>query len=154
MISSDYEFKVDPKQCPPLYFLSTDDNMDKSIIKPRIPETLYKRFEDYWTPRICFSDSIDGCLSSICPSDSTELYVYQPYKEALLNSTIWKPTIHMVKDARFNHEYWILNELQLRKVGKIIANKVVEKIHKNSGRGRVTIFKYSYKILYMEDKQL
>lgn len=61
-----------------IYHLSKDPNL--KILTPRVPEIAKEGVEDKITPRICFSNSINGCLNALYASnyelDITSKYAY------------------------------------------------------------------------------
>lgn len=46
-----------------LYHLSEDGTLN--VLTPRVPECAIEMYEDVKTKRVCFSDFIEGCLSSL-----------------------------------------------------------------------------------------
>lgn len=103
-----------------LYHVSFDSDEFRKLFIPRIPKSIAEH-EDSNIPRICFSDSIDNCLSalsdvedSMCESHYINVYSY-------LFSTNDKNLISyeelynkgFVPDALFTHEYWYCKEIYL-----------------------------------------
>ena len=103
-----------------LYFISETPIDSTTSIVPRIPNNFMTRngYEDNTTPRVCFSTSIDGCLTglSMNVSDKT-FYVYHP----ISNARIITPTIKQVPDVKITNERWICDSVHLHYVGKIKA---------------------------------
>lgn len=133
-----------------LYHLSENKNLSK--LTPRIPECAISMYENVSIERICFSDSIDGCLSALqdCPC---KYYVYIPDEE-LDNDDIYYPTVDEVRDAKYTHEVWVMKEIKVRCLGKIESFMWDSSKNHNSGRGRVTIFHYPYKWIENYDNNI
>lgn len=123
-----------------LYHLSTNGNLE--VLTPRVPEGVVSMYEDTKTKRICFSDFIEGCLSSLYDIPR-KYYVYIPECK-VDEADIYYPTVDEVRDAKINHEVWITKEIKVKCIG-IIQTDIWDwkKLH-NSGRGRVTFFHYPY----------
>lgn len=93
---------------------------------------------------MCFSNSIDGCLSAL--QSPGKYYVYIP-KENIQEDSIYYPTVDDVRDAKYTHEVWILSEIKVKCIGIIKSSDIYIKERHNSGRGRVNIFRYQYEWL-------
>ena len=131
-----------------LYHLSTDENL--KVLTPKIPKNALPEHEDVKTKRICFSDSIEGCLSSLQTSPN-KYYVYVPENE-VDEIDIYIPTVDEVIDAKFTHEVWIMKEIKVKCIGAIQAKKYDFKKRYSSGRGRITFFHYPYE--WIEKKNI
>ena len=105
-----------------LYHVSYElsEPLDKEFI-PRIPQnTIY--LEDETTARICFSDSIKGCIRAIkgCPNTESgfcNIIVWEyECDENDENLVDWKQLYYSgsVPDAAVTHEYWYLKKLYLK----------------------------------------
>lgn len=82
-------------------------------------------------PRICFSETLEGCFRAIYPNVSQffeqekypwmEFYVYSPLitnkTKLLSNNDLIKH--HFVHDAHITKEIWILNPVKVEKISKI-----------------------------------
>ncbi len=125
-----------------LYHLSESKNL--SILEPRIPECAVSMFEDKSTKRICFSDNIEGCLSSLNDTEST-YYVYVP-DEPLNENEIYHPTVKDVIDAKVTGEVWITKQIKVKCIG-IIQSQMYDWYKRyNTGLGkRAVFFHYPYK---------
>lgn len=102
---------------PKLYFVSKI-SMDDEMLKPRIPDNYLTRngYEDNKTPRVCFSETIEGCLSGLSQNiDGWELYVHVPDGEY----EVIKPTIKQVPDVNITKELWICSNVDIKCIGKI-----------------------------------
>lgn len=125
-----------------LYHLSKARKL--KTLTPKIPECAVPQYEDTKTKRICFSDSIDGCLSALqCPG---KYYVYIP-KENISEDSIYYPTVDDVRDAKYTHEVWVLSEINVKCIGIIKCSDIYVKERRNSGRGRVNVFHGQYEWL-------
>lgn len=123
-----------------LYHLSTKKNL--KVLTPRVPECALSSHEDVKTERICFSDFIEGCLSSL-QDIPNKYYVYVPDQE-LNESDIHIPTVDEVIDAKYTHEVWVMKEIKVKCIGVIKSEYYDWSKHHNSGRGRTTFFHYQY----------
>lgn len=100
-----------------LYFLS-ETNMDQKILQPRIPDNFLTKngYEDNTTPRVCFSTSIDKCLTAMSMRlTDKEFYVHYPAEE----HDVYSPSIEEVPDVQITGEKWIKEPVKLICVGKI-----------------------------------
>lgn len=103
-----------------LYFISKDRLDESEIIHPRIPDDYMTQhgYEDNKTPRVCFSTSIDGCLTALGMNVSNQkFYVYHPISDA----KVITPTEEQVPDASITKERWICEPVQLHYIGAIKA---------------------------------
>ncbi len=126
-----------------LYHLSRDNKL--KTLTPKVPECAVPGYEDTETKRVCFSDSVDGCLSAI--QSPGKYYVYIP-KEGIPQDSIYYPTVDDVRDAKYTHEVWILSEVKVKCMGIIKSSDMYYFTERhNSGRGRVTVFHYQYEWL-------
>ena len=161
------------------YHVSFDDNLDDEILKPRIPSWITKQmkddpnfikeleklkdpgstegygFEEYKTPRVCLSNSIEGCLNAIINEKGRmhlageTLYVYIPEKpiseyKTKTNKQILKDGD--VFDANTTNEMWILEPVKMKYVGSIVVDKITgEHIKKFANNKNKTNIKYDYK---------
>lgn len=131
---------VDQLEDSMFYHLSTKKNL--KYLTPRIPECAVSLYEDVATKRVCFSDSIEGCLSAI-QQGPAKYYVYIVAEDPD-NFDIHYPTVDEVRDAKFTHEVWILTKVKVKCVGVITCDNWDWKKQHNSGRGRITYFHYPY----------
>lgn len=107
-----------------LYHISydTSEPLDKEFI-PKIPHNTVSG-EDESVPRICFSDSIEGCINAVEDQlgnyeneDRATIIVWE--MEFLLpNDKLigWQKLYedNLVPDAVFTHEYWFLDKLRMK----------------------------------------
>lgn len=100
-----------------LYFLS-ETNMDQKVLQPRIPDNFLTKngYEDNTTPRVCFSTSIDKCLTAMSMRlTDKEFYVHYPAEE----HDVYSPSIEEVPDVKITGEKWIKEPVKLICVEKI-----------------------------------
>lgn len=111
-----------------LYHVTSDLNHNGVFI-PRIPENVEIYDEDETTPRICVSNSIEGCLTSM-PNGGDDLsnlleycdnklkvFVFDTNKlgindENIINSKLLVDK-YRVHDAILTGEHWLLNPVSL-----------------------------------------
>ena len=113
------------------------------------------KFEEYKTPRVCFSNSIVGCLNAVVTETkmltlhNKTLYVYTPEKS--ITEYKHKTNKQIIRDgdifdANITNEMWILEPVKLKYVGSIVVDKVVrENIKKSANDKNDNIIKYDYK---------
>jgi hypothetical protein len=116
-----------------IYHISGDSNLDKIIMKPRVPDQPIQG-EDNKTPRISFAKTIDGCLAGIFPihpgtdlddpryteyPNGYDFYVYTPIGKytSVSNEDIIKR--RLVPDAGLSKEVWVTSPIKVKKIGKI-----------------------------------
>ena len=112
-------------------------------------------YEEYKTPRVCFSNSIEGALNSIINEHGRmnlagkQIHVYTPEKPIAeykhkTNKQILKDGD--IFDANITNEMWILEPVKLVYVGSIVVDKVSnEHVKKFANNEHKTQIKYSYK---------
>lgn len=148
---------VNPYSNKLFFHISFDDSLDGKVLKPRIPPYIASTYgkdpekaqeemkkggyiEDITTPRVCFSNSIEGCLNAIMNMDKVlhtagkEVYVYIPEKpieeyKHKTNKEIVKEKL--VFDAKATQEMWILEDVKLKLYGTIVIDKIYNKTLKN-----------------------
>jgi hypothetical protein len=97
-----------------LYHLSTEK--DIKTLTAQVPQT--QLFEDNHTKRVCFSTSIDKCLTALMGEIGT-YYVYIPKDE---NLEVYIPSTKQVFDSFLTDETWSLEDTDVECIG-IIKNK-------------------------------
>lgn len=110
----------------PLYHLS-EENLDNNILSPRpMDRDRVMEGENWKTPRICVSTSIDGAVSALVDSMSMpnglELYVHTIVnaKDLFKRHKVYKPSLKQVPDADCTEEHWLKDKAKLKCIGKII----------------------------------
>lgn len=147
---------VNPYSNKLFFHISFDDSLDGKILKPRIPNWIKETFgnnidkaeedmkdkgyvEDIRTPRVCFSNSINGCLNAILNINKMlhiagkEIYVYIPEKP--IKEYKHKTNKELIKeklifDAKITNEMWILEDVKLKLYGTIVVDSIYDKRHK------------------------
>lgn len=132
-----------------LYHLSPKKGLSKLI--PKVPSCAISYYEDTTVKRVCFSDYIEGCLSAL-QNMPMKYYVYVP-KGKIKRSQLHKPTVNEVRDARYTHEVWVLEEIEVECIGVIESSNWDWSERHTTKRGVTTFFHYPYewKEIYRED---
>lgn len=101
-----------------MYHLSTE-NHDGDVFEPRYYDNdNVKAGTERRVKRICFSDSINGCIYSIFPSGTydVDLYVHVPGSEV---TKVYETTPDDIYDSNITHELWVKEPVTMKCVGKI-----------------------------------
>lgn len=177
----DIKNKVNPFSKKTFYHISRDDNLDGNVLHPRIPSWIARElskdndfkkeldkllnsknntigsigYEEYTTPRVCFSNSIEGCLNAIISAKDRmklagkQLYVYIPENPIDQYKTKSNKMIQKdgdIFDANITNEMWILEPVKVKYIGSIVVDKVItEKKTKMNNNKNITLVKYIYK---------
>ena len=123
-----------------IYHLSNNLHMHGKILRPRVPKYLDgfdpedAYFENSETPRVCFSETIDGALNSIFanltpfnPVPDEIIAVYSPEKDLLEYKH--KSNCDLIRDgdvfdANKTGELWILEAVKLKLYGILKIDSV------------------------------
>jgi len=103
-----------------IYHLS-EENLNGKVLNPSVPDNFMteKGYEDDKTPRVSFAESIDGALIGISSNlTGKEFFVHVPARndyKYLCN----KKVQDKVPDAHISQEVWILEDVEVKCVGKI-----------------------------------
>lgn len=181
-VIQDIKNGVNPYSSKKFYHISFDDDLDGKILKPRVPTWMTNQmkdekskkefiksmedlknkndepgpgYEEYKTPRVCGSNSIEGCLNAIVNGKrrmnlaGKQIHVYVPEKPL---SEYKIKTNREIKhdgdifDANITNEIWILEPVKMNYIGSIVVDKVItEKLKKHANNKNKTIVKYIYK---------
>lgn len=101
-----------------MYHLSTE-NHNGDVFEPRYYDNdNVKAGTERRVKRICFSDSINGCIYSIFPSGAydVDLYVHIPGSEV---TKVYETTPDDIYDSNITHELWVKEPVTMKCVGKI-----------------------------------
>ena len=101
-----------------MYHLSTE-NHDGDVFEPRYYDNdNVKAGTERRVKRICFSDSINGCIYSIFPSGAydVDLYVHVPGSEV---TKVYETTQDDIYDSKITHELWVKEPVTMKCIGKI-----------------------------------
>lgn len=108
-----------------LYHLSEQDHTGE-VFEPRSMEKWrVMDGEDWKSPRICVSDSIDGAVSALVDSMSCstglKLFVHVPEDlDALFKSNkVHRPSTRQVPDADATGEHWLKAPAKMKAIGQI-----------------------------------
>lgn len=103
-------------------------------------------YEDIKTKRVCFSDTISGCLSAL-QNFPQIYYVYVPVYD-ILQSDLYFPSVDEVIDVECTHEIWVLKKVEVKCIGKIQSDDYDWIKQYDTGKGTATFFHYPYKWIY------
>lgn len=136
---------------PILFHLSTRRNI-KSL-SPRIPYTVSSK-ENQLIKRVCFSPSINGCISAIWPRRS-KLYVYIPAKDIDIDF-IKVPSLKDCYDCKETLELWITNQVPVICIGWIDVSMVEFTIEQsfNYIKHHYAVIKHKWKIGEIDPKYI
>ena len=183
-VIQDIKNGVNPYSSKKFYHISFDDDLDGKILKPRVPTWMTNQmkdekskkefvkemdklknkektselgpgYEDYKTPRVCGSNSIEGCLNAIVNGQrrlhlaGKQIYVYVPEKPLSEYKTKTNREIKHdgdIFDANITNEIWILEPVKMKLIGSIIVDKVItEKKKKFANDKNKELIQYIYK---------
>lgn len=176
---NDLKNGVNPYGNKTFYHLSFDEDLDEKTLTPRVPEWIkgmkekdkdfekklekFKTennpdgygYEDPKTPRICFSNSIEGALNAIINPNKRlhlagkQIYVFVPEKPISEYKTRSNKVIKKngdVFDANVTNEMWILEPCKVKFIGSIVVDKVAAKKRKKfTNNKEMNVMEYSYK---------
>lgn len=114
---------------PKYYFVSVT-NMNDKLLQPRIPDNFLTQIgaEDNKTPRVCFSDSIDGCLIALSRNlKGMKLFVHVADCDESVLRQFRHPTTEEVPDANITDEVWSLKPVEIKCIGQIQVKKAYPK---------------------------
>ena len=116
----------------PLYHLSFECH-DGEVFRPRrMDKDAVMEGEDWKTPRICVSTSVDGALTSILDNDLMPIgkvlwvHVVDNLQKLASNGSIYKPRTDEVPDADVTGEHWLTSAARLKVVGQIEVIDIAE----------------------------
>lgn len=125
-----------------MYHLSTE-NHNGDVFEPRYYDNdNVKAGTERRVKRICFSDSINGCIYSIFPSGAydVDLYVHVPGSEV---TKVYETTPDDIYDSNITHELWVKEPVTMKCIGKIHISgvykdkvKVLEADKNKTGYGK------------------
>ena len=119
----------------PLFHVSADPNLH--WLYPRLPKQLTTTeaqnamLEDLKTPRICFAETIEGCILGIQINQNqvfiipkvnyVDWYVHSPLNLTVSDTVSNIELIKQLKvfDAHITGEWWVINPVQVKKLYKI-----------------------------------
>lgn len=124
-----------------LFHLSQDDKIQKLI--PRVPYKLWQEHEDNYVERICFSDSINGCLRALFADDGAKYYIYIPQRQI----KIYRPSEKEVVDQEITNEIWGVDEVPVTKIGTLMVSHGIVKEWVNKQELELPIIDFVWKYL-------
>lgn len=176
---NDLKNGVNPYSNKTFYHISFDEDLDEKTLVPRVPEWIkgmkekdkdfekklekFKTennpdgygYEDPKTPRICFSNSIEGALNAVINPNKRlhlagkQIYVFVPEKPISEYKTRSNKVIKKngdVFDANVTNEMWILEPCKVKFIGSIVVDKVTAKKRKKfTNNKEMNVMEYSYK---------
>ncbi len=176
---NDLKNGVNPYGHKTFYHISFDEDLDEKTLTPRVPEWIkdmkekdkdfekklekFKTennpdgygYEDPKTPRICFSNSIEGALNAVINPNKRlhlagkQIYVFVPEKPISEYKTRSNKVIKKngdVFDANVTNEMWILEPCKVKFIGSIVIDKVTAKKRKKfTNNKEMNVMEYSYK---------
>lgn len=108
-----------------LYHLS-EENHDGQLFEPRPMDKMRVMEGENWkTPRICVSNSIDGAVSALVDSMSystgLKLWVHVPQNllELFASNKVYKPSLRQVPDSETTGEHWLKAPALMKAIGQI-----------------------------------
>ena len=128
-----------------LYHLSEND-LNGKILKPRIPDNFMTKngYEEGKTARISFAKTVDGALVGISSNlKGKEFFIYEINEYS-------KPEVKIISnkevpDQFLTGEVWVLNEVKLKKTGKIkVTESHSESMKYKYGEMWADIYRWKY----------
>ena len=118
----------------PKYYFASSTNMDGKTLKKRVPQNYLTKIgaEDNKTERICFADSISGCLTGLSQNiKDKDFYIHVPADNSYEFKT---PTRTQVPDVDCTGEVWCTSDS--------VTLKCVGKLHVIEDAGKPMFYKY------------
>lgn len=113
------------------YYHLSERDLDNKVLTPKVPKNFMteKGYEDDKIKRISFAETIDGALLGISQDlKGKEFFVHEPESydiKTLSNKEVVSKKY--VPDAHLSKELWVLEDVKLKKVGKIRVIKTKPK---------------------------
>ena len=141
-----------------MFFIS-ENKLEDEILYPRIPINFLtlNGYEDSETKRVCFTPTIDQCLTALsCNCSDKIYYVYEPLDKDLFekylktpqnSNIVRRPTLEEVPDCDITEEIWVLQPVRLVLKGKIkcIKDKDLEGMSYCYGENQIAeLYKWEY----------
>lgn len=98
-----------------LFHLSPCCNISKLV--PRVPLKVWNEHEDNYVERVCFSDTLNGCLRALYADTDSVYNIYVPIHKI----AVYDPTSKEVIDSKTTHEKWCLDEVPVVNIGKLVV---------------------------------
>lgn len=140
----DLEVKTFPATS--LYHISADPHLMKLI--PRVPETALASFENTLIPRICFGQSIQGCLTSIYQEATKKfIYVYQPDPRKYTELVCHIP-FEAVGDAYRTKEVWYTRPVNVIPIAILTDIQLIGRFNDPKKSYNSSYYKHAYTAHY------
>lgn len=116
---------------------------------PRIPDNFFTKngYEENKTPRVCFSNSIDGCLCALSYNiEGMKFYIHAPkdYKGRIKENSYVRSK---VPDAKITGEVWFLDNVKTEVIGEVIVGSAKDEPQVfYYGKNKAELYFWNYKI--------
>ena len=142
--SIEEETRIEPDKLPKHIYHISSVNHNGEVFEPRkYDNENVKNDMERYVSRVCFADSIQGCLYSIFPNGAydADFYVHIPGHDVKVYAT----TKDDIYDSEITHELWVKEPVEMKCIGKIHVSGV-------SNKGTKTIDIESDKVPYNKKK--
>ena len=108
-----------------IYHISSVNHNGETFEPRKYNNDNVKNDMERYVSRVCFSDSIQGCLYSIFPNGAydADFYVHVPAHDVKVYST----TKDDIYDSEITHELWVKEPVEMKCIGKIHVSGVSNK---------------------------
>ena len=134
------------------YHLSEECHDMETFVPKKMDRNRVMEHENWWTKRICVSDSIDGAISALMTYDTTpfgkHLFVHVPENidDLMSRNKIVKPTLKQVPDADATGEHWLKAPTKMKCIGELeILNMADEQIEFDHHGSKSFVDKFVWK---------
>lgn len=149
------ETRIEPDKLPKHIYHISSVNHNGEVFEPRkYDNDNVKNGMERYVSRVCFADSIQGCLYSIFPNGAydADFYVHVPGHEVKVYAT----TKDDIYDSEITHELWVKEPVEMKCIGKIhvsgVSNKETKTIDIESDKVPYNKKKYHKCIWKWEEK--
>ena len=135
-----------------LYHISEHEGIKE--LHPSIPSNFLTKngYEENKTPRVCFTNSIDKCLTALSENcENKKYYIYTP--DADYN--VYTPSTSEVPDRNITGEVWIKESVKVKCVGKILCtDSYGDPLKYKYGNDTAELFKWKYKNIPLDESSI
>lgn len=135
-----------------LYHLSEYEGIKE--LHPSIPSNFLTKngYEENKTPRVCFTNSIDKCLTALSENcENKKYYIYTPDGDY----DIYTPSISEVPDRNITGEVWIKESVKVKCIGKILCTgSYGGPLKYKYGNNTAELFKWKYKNIPLDESSV
>lgn len=120
------ESRIPDDQLPKYIYHISSVNHNGDVFEPRkYDNDNVKNGMERYVSRVCFADSIQGCLYSIFPNGAfdADFYVHVPAH----NVKVYATTKDDIYDSEITHELWVKEPVEMKCIGKIHVSGVSDK---------------------------